>query len=76
MPQLSLYIDKETLSKIEAAAKINHISISKWVSERLRESLANHWPNQYETLFGSIGDPSFSEEVVRNEVPDLRREVL
>jgi len=29
MPQLSLYIDEETLSKIEIAAKIEKLSLSK-----------------------------------------------
>lgn len=60
MPQLSLYIDDETLLKIETAAKINKTSISKWVSERLRESLANTWPDNYCSLFGSVEDDSFS----------------
>jgi len=76
MPQLSLYMDAETLSKIETAAKINNISISKWVSERLKESLANKWPDNYYTLFGSINDESFSVEKIEGFSTDIEREKL
>jgi hypothetical protein len=73
MPQLSLYIDEETLSKIETAAKINKTSISKWVSERLKESLANSWPENYESLFGSVDDDSFIVEKCKSFSGDLER---
>ncbi len=39
MPQLSLYIDKETLSKIEIAAKIEKLSLSKWVVSKLKDTI-------------------------------------
>lgn len=76
MPQLSLYIDDETLSKIETAAKINKTSISKWVSERLRESLANTWPDNYRSLFGSVDDDSFIVDKHKSFTDDLEREKL
>jgi len=76
MPQLSLYIDDETLSKIETAAKINRTSISKWVSERLKESLANNWPENYASLFGSVDDDSFNVEKHQNFSDDSKREEL
>ena len=76
MPQLSLYMDAETLSKIETAAKINNISISKWVSERLKESLANKWSDNYFTLFGSINDESFCVEKIEGFSTDIERENL
>lgn len=76
MPQLSLYIDDETLSKIEIAAKISKTSISKWVSERLRESLANSWPENYESLFGAVNDDTFTIEKHKNFSGDLGREQL
>lgn len=60
MPQLSLYLDAETLAKIEKAAKLNNTSISKWVSGVLAESLAKRWPDNYASLFGSIDDDTFT----------------
>lgn len=60
MPQLSLYIDEETLRKLEAAAELEHVSISKYVVRKLKESMSSTWPDGYEHLFGSIQDESFS----------------
>lgn len=76
MPQLSLYIDDETLSRIEAAAKINKTSISKWVSERLKESLAKSWPENYGSLFGSVDDDSFIVQKHKSFSDDSKRETL
>ncbi|MBS3897972.1 MAG: hypothetical protein KGZ54_03890 [Dethiobacter sp.] len=76
MPQLSLYIDEETLARIETAAKINKTSISKWVSERLKESLANNWPENYRSLFGSVNDDSFVYEKCKSFSNDSEREEL
>lgn len=76
MPQISLYIDDETLSKIETAAKINKTSISKWVSERLKESLANSWPENYGSLFGSIDDDLFIVHEHKSFSADSEREKL
>ena len=39
MPQLSLYIDKETLKKLKIAARIEHLSISKYAVKKLNEFL-------------------------------------
>lgn len=76
MPQLSLYIDDETLSRIETAAKINKTSISKWVSERLKESLANNWPENYGSLFGAVNDDTFIVEKHKSFSGDSEREEL
>lgn len=76
MPQLSLYIDDETLKKIETAAKISNTSISRWVTERLKESLANTWPENYESLFGSVEDDSFVNEKQKSFADDSEREKL
>jgi len=59
MPQLSLYIDEDILHKIEKAAKIEKVSISKWVSSKLKNILNNSWPKSYFELFGSICDKTF-----------------
>ncbi len=63
MPQISLYIDKETLEKIEKAADAEKTSISKWVGKQLKKSLRTEYPEDFKNLFGSIQDDSF-------QVPD------
>ena len=59
MPQVSLYIDEATLRRIEIAAKTEKLSLSKYVSMKLRKSLADEWPQRYDELFGAIEDDSF-----------------
>jgi len=59
MAQLSLYIDEITLKKIELAAKIENISVSKFVTRRMNETLKDSWPDKYANLFGSITDETF-----------------
>lgn len=66
MPQLSLYIDAETLNKLEVAAKIDRTSVSKWVTERLKEDLIHNWPSNYQSLFGSIRDESFGVDKIHD----------
>lgn len=63
MPQISLYIDQETLEKIESAAKRQHLSISKWVAEQIRSRIEPVYPAGFEDLFGSVAD----EELKRPE---------
>ena len=60
MPQISLYIDETTLKKVEDAASREHVSISKWVAEQIRSRLEPVYPSDYESLFGSINDGSFT----------------
>ncbi len=76
MPQLSLYIDDNTLRKIETIAKINETSISKLVSGILKDYFSKSWPEGFKNLFGSISDDTF---VVPDEVNlnlDVKREEL
>jgi hypothetical protein len=59
VPQLSLYIDENTLRKISLAAKIENLSISKFVVKKLNETMHDSWPENYGELFGSICDETF-----------------
>ena len=76
MPQLSLYIDENTLKKIELAAKIEKISISKLVVQKLNESFQDKWPENFEKLFGSITDKTFDILEKMSYENDLKREEL
>ncbi len=60
MPQISLYIDEKTLQKVESAAKRQHLSISKWVAEQIRAKVDPVYPVNYEHLYGSIDDDTFT----------------
>ncbi len=76
MPQLSLYIDENTLHKIEIGAKIEHLSISKYVVRKLNESMNNSWPENFKNLYGAIDDDSFTVERTKDFSNDVERETL
>ena len=76
MPQLSLYIDEATLQRIELGAKIEHLSISKYVVRKLNESMSNAWPENFEDLYGTIDDDSFTVEKIKDFSNDVQRESL
>ncbi|MFW5712036.1 MAG: hypothetical protein ACOC2P_02280 [Spirochaetota bacterium] len=76
MPQISLYIDDETLEKVKTAASREQVSISKWVAERIRLEVAPEYPEGYERLFGSIDDETFTEPEEISPALDSWRESL
>jgi hypothetical protein len=76
MPQLSLYLDEETLKKVEKAAKINKVSVSKWVRNNVIRSLQDEWPEGFFELFGSIQDDSFRSPEELASIATVPREKL
>jgi len=76
MPQLSLYLDEKTLKRVQQAAKISRVSVSKWVANQLRSQLKNDWPDQYFELFGSIADPTFDRPEPMTNQDDATRVAL
>lgn len=56
MAQVTIYLDDETLKRVERAAKKTGTSISAWVKGRLVTSLDDDWPAGYFDLLGSLAD--------------------
>jgi hypothetical protein len=79
MPQLSLYVDKETFSKIERGANAARCSISKFVSQAVNERLVDlkdEWPDGFFALCGSLGEEDL---IIPDDMPpnlDTKRETL
>jgi hypothetical protein len=74
MPQISLYIDESTLKKVEASAKKDHLSMSKWVTQLIRSRVTSEYPANYEDLFGSITDESYTVPDDVSFAADIERE--
>lgn len=74
MPQLSLYIDEKTLKKLELAARIEHLSLSKYAVKKLNESLRSDWPAAWAALFGSLDDPTYGIDKSADFTADAPRE--
>jgi len=73
MPQISLYVDRKTLDKIEQRARQEHSSISKWVGGNLRKLLVDGYPEDYFALFGAITDPTLKKPEASSFLKDARR---
>jgi hypothetical protein len=76
MPQLSLYLDSETLELVEEGARARKLSLSKYVASVLKERAANAWPESIFDLFGSIDDDTFCEPAELSFTDDLERAEL
>lgn len=76
MPQLSLYIDEHTLQRLRTAARLEHLSLSRYVVKKLNESMNASWPEGYERLFGAIDDDSFVVRRPTDFAHDTAREGL
>ncbi|HPA63120.1 MAG TPA: toxin-antitoxin system, antitoxin component [Spirochaetota bacterium] len=75
MPQISLYIDSDTLKKVEKAATREHLSISKWVGNKIKSAITDEYPNGYFDLFGAMNDKSFKIDEL-SFIQDSKREML
>lgn len=76
MPQISLYVDETTLQKIEHAAHQENVSISKWVSSKLKEHIEPGFSKDFQNLFGSITDDNFIKPKEAGFLADSYRELL
>ncbi len=76
MSQLTIYLDAESLRKIEDAAASEKSSVSKWVKNRLVQSLENQWPANYFSLFGSLAENDLQTVPTLDFSQDTARESL
>jgi hypothetical protein len=76
MPQISLYVRKESLKKYAAAARQEKKSVSNWACEHLDQVVASKWPPNYFKLFGCIKDPTFKRPPQGSFADDLPRKSL
>jgi hypothetical protein len=76
MPQISLYIDEDTLEKIGQMAKAENISISKWVGNNIRFLIKNQYPKNFFSLFGAIQDETFQKPEELDPTLDSERDGL
>jgi len=76
MAQLTIYLDRETASEVEAAARREGASLSKWARKHLLAAAqAKSWPVGYwESLEGASCDESFTEPAELDPALDVERE--
>ena len=76
MPQLSVYLNEDILAQIKESAKTSNISVSKLIANALEKYMSNHWPEDFDTLFGSISDETFQRHPDIKFSSDSKRETF
>lgn len=76
MPQISLYVDKETLKKVNKAANLSNKSVSEWVAHKIKYTLKMNWPEGYFSLFGIVKDRTFKRPPKKSFSNDIKRETF
>ncbi len=76
MTQLTLQLDEETASLLEAAARSAGKSLSRWVIELLEQRVRQQWPPSVASLAGAWKDLPEAEELRAGEGMDTPREPL
>lgn len=61
MPQVSLYLDDDTMRAVRKKAALANESLSKYVADLIRSDASSGWPRGYWDLFGSVADETFCE---------------
>jgi len=76
MGQVTVYIEDEVEAKMRSAAKSAHLSKSKWVTNLIKEKLADEWPESFIQLAGAWEDIPTAEEIRDSWNIDTVREKL
>jgi hypothetical protein len=76
MPQVSLYVDADTLKKVETRAQQEHISVSKWVGKTLKKSIKEEYPEGFSKLCGVLNGKEFEIPPQGKFEDDCLRECL
>ena len=60
MPQITIYLDKLTASRVAASARREKMPVSRWIRHRIAHGDGRVWPEGYfERTYGSVRDASF-----------------
>ena len=76
MAQLTIYLDEQSIQRIEEAASAEHVSVSRWVKARLIRSLDGEWPAGYFALEGSLDDEDLRMVAAPDPAYDVPRAPL
>ena len=76
MGQVTIYLEDEVEAKMRSAAKSAHLSKSKWVTNLIKDKVADAWPESFIRLAGAWEDIPTAEEIRGSQNTDLAREEL
>lgn len=59
MPQLSLYLDDETMDRLREDAAREGVSLSRFARMKICEQKSAHWPESFWGTYGALNDETF-----------------
>jgi hypothetical protein len=69
MSQVTLYIEPDTLTRARAAAKARGVSLSRWVSDALRQQTARDWSPEFRAAAGAWADMETARPAEPTDIP-------
>ncbi len=76
MSQLTIYLDDESSRSARAAAAAAGVSVSRWISDLIRQRAGTEWPQDIATLAGCWPDFPLAEDLRQGHPSDTEREGL
>lgn len=76
MSQVTIYLDEETARSARAAAAAAGLSVSRWITDLIRERASTEWPRDVAALAGLWPDFPLAEGLRRDRPEDVDREGL
>ena len=76
MANLTVYLPDEVERQIREAAEESHVSVSKWVADRVGKTLETAWPADFLALAGAFPDFPEAEKLRQGYGEDVPRQSL
>ena len=73
---LTIYLPDDVEQQVRKAAEAAHVSVSKWVADRLSKSVETSWPPEFLALAGALADFPDAAELRKGYGEDSPRERL
>lgn len=74
LAQVTIYLDDDVLSLLNAASEDSGVSKSRWIAEAIRLRASKEWPAPFLALAGSWNDFPTAEEIRKSFGTDVPRE--
>lgn len=76
MPQITIFLDDKTRSKIQKRVQQEGVSQEEWIRKIIHEKLATEWPPEVIQLAGAWKDFPSLDEIRTGLSQDVTREML
>ena len=76
MAHLTIYLNDDVERRVRKAAKAAKVSVSRWVADRVSQSVEKSWPPEFLALAGAFPDFPDADDLRKGYGEDVPRESL